>query len=195
MKPSKSFPFPISLLLIIGIVAISFSSIFIRWSNSPVSVSAMYRLTITALLMLPLLFPYRASVRRMRLREWLELFASGLALGLHFLLWMGSLRLTSVASSTAITSLEPVFVLLGAWLLYRQKTSWPAILSMGLAMLGALMIGWGDWGLTGSALLGDALSLLGTAAVAAHMLLGKRLLATCRLSYTASSSSCLPPFV
>ncbi|MUG69728.1 DMT family transporter [Paenibacillus validus] len=183
MKPSKSFPFPISLLLIIGIVAISFSSIFIRWSNSPVSVSAMYRLTITALLMLPLLFPYRASVRRMRLREWLELFASGLALGLHFLLWMGSLRLTSVASSTAITSLEPVFVLLGAWLLYRQKTSWPAILSMGLAMLGALMIGWGDWGLTGSALLGDALSLLGTAAVAAHMLLGKRLLAH------------MPPFV
>lgn len=183
MKPSKPFPIPISLLFIIGIVAISFSSIFIRWSNSPVSVSAMYRLSLTALLMLPLLYPYREAVKRMRPSEWLNLFASGLALGLHFLLWMGSLRLTSVASSTAIMSLEPVFVLIGAWLLYGQKTSLPALLSMGLAILGALMIGWGDWGLTGPALLGDTLSLLGTAAVAVHMLLGKRLLAH------------MPPFV
>ncbi|AFC30320.1 hypothetical protein PM3016_3487 [Paenibacillus mucilaginosus 3016] len=166
---------PFSLLLLVGIVAISFSSIFVRWSNAPVAVIAMYRLLLTTLLMLPFLFKYRSELTRLSLREWGGLFCSGLALGLHFLLWMGSLRFTTVASSTAILALEPVFVLLGAVLFLGQKTTPLAVLSMLTAIAGAVLIGWGDWGTTTEALLGDLLSLLGTAAVAVHMILGKKL--------------------
>ncbi|MEK8128416.1 DMT family transporter [Paenibacillus filicis] len=183
MKSSSRPAVPIFWLLVIGIIAISFSAIFVRWSNSPVSVSAMYRLALTALMMLPFLYRFRQHFRVMTVKHWLLTSVSGVTLGLHFLLWMGSLRFTSVASSTAILSLEPVLILLGAWLLYRQRTSRAALLGMGIAMVGALMIGWGDWGLTGTALTGDLLSLLGTIAVAVHMLLGKKLLAD------------VPPFV
>lgn len=41
------------ILYIIGIIAISFSSIFVRWSSAEVSIIAMYRLYLTNLLMLP----------------------------------------------------------------------------------------------------------------------------------------------
>lgn len=49
------------ILYIIGIIAISFSSIFVRWSSVDVSVIAMYRLYLTNLLMLPLLWKYRGK--------------------------------------------------------------------------------------------------------------------------------------
>ncbi|MCZ8521744.1 MULTISPECIES: DMT family transporter [Paenibacillus] len=168
---------PLSLLLLVGIVAISFSSIFVRWSTAPVSVIAMYRLLLTTLLMLPFLLKYRSFLASLSVREWNGLFWSGFALGVHFLFWMGSLRLTTVASSTAIIALEPVFVLLGAVLFLRQKTNGLAVLSMLTAIAGAVLIGWGDWGTTSEALLGDLLSLLGTIAVAVHMIMGKKLVA------------------
>lgn len=176
MNAAKRFPVPLPLLLMIGIVAISFSAIFVRWSHASASVIAMYRLLLTAAILLPLLLRYRSEVAQLRLSDWAGLFWSGVALGLHFLFWMESLNLTTVASSTAILSLEPVFVLIGACLFLGQRTNLLAVLSMAVAILGAAMIGWGDWGLTGEALLGDLLSLLGTAAMAVQILLAKSML-------------------
>jgi drug/metabolite transporter (DMT)-like permease len=164
---------PIPILLFIGIVAISFSSIFVRWSSAPVAVIAMYRLLFTCAGMLPFLFTYRQEWMRISASDWLKLFISGAALGLHFLFWMASLRYTSVASSTAILTLEPVFVMLGSFWLFRQRLRSAAVLSMIVAIFGAILIGWGDFRFSGTALQGDFLSLLGTLAIVIHMLLGK----------------------
>ncbi|OPH47301.1 multidrug transporter [Paenibacillus ferrarius] len=166
---------PIPMFLLIGIIAISFSSIFVRWSDAPASVIAMYRLLMTNVLMLPFLWNYRHEIARIRLKDWLRTAISGIALGLHFLFWMDSLRFTTVASSTAILTLEPICVLLGAFLLYGQRTSRAALIAMCVAIVGAVCIGWGDFQFSGNALKGDLLSLIGTLAVALHMLLGKGL--------------------
>ncbi|TXK85449.1 DMT family transporter [Paenibacillus sp. N3.4] len=166
---------PISVFLVIGIIAISFSAIFVRWSSAPASVTAMYRLWLTNVLMLPFVWNYRTEIRRIHLKDWLRTVISGVALGLHFLFWMDSLYFTTVASSTAILTLEPIFVLLGAFFLYRQRTNRTALISMFIAIIGAICIGWGDFRFSGNALKGDFLSLIGTVAVALHMLLGKSL--------------------
>ncbi|UKS29070.1 DMT family transporter [Paenibacillus sp. HWE-109] len=164
---------PIPVFLLIGIVAISFSAIFVRWSEAPAAIIAMYRLLMTNVLMLPFLWNYRVEIAKVRWRDWLKTAISGIALGLHFLFWMDSLRFTTVASSTAILTLEPIFVLFGAFLLYGQRTSRHALIAMCVAIAGAVCIGWGDFQFSGIALKGDMLSLLGTLAVALHMLLGK----------------------
>jgi drug/metabolite transporter (DMT)-like permease len=166
---------PIPLLLLVGIIAISFSSIFVKWSSSPVSVIAMYRLWITNAIMLPFCFKYSPEIKRIKPKVWFKLALSGAALGLHFLFWMGSLRFTTVASSTAILTLEPIFVMLGSLWLFRQHTSRAALICMIIAIIGAIVIGWGDFRFSGEALEGDFLSLLGTVTVAGHMLLGKKL--------------------
>lgn len=166
---------PISMFLLIGIIAISFSSIFVRWSEAPASIIAMYRLLMTNALMLPFLWNYRREIARIRLVDWFRTTISGIALGLHFIFWMDSLRFTTVASSTAILTLEPIFVLLGAFLLYGQRTSRGALIAMSVAIVGAICIGWGDFKFSGDALKGDLFSLVGTIAVALHMLLGKSL--------------------
>lgn len=166
------------ILYVIGIIAISFSSIFIRWSEAEVSVIAMYRMYLTNLLMLPLLWKYRGEIMRLGARQWGRLLFSGLMLGLHFLLWMGSLRLTTVASSTVILTLEPIIVMAGSFFLFGAKINKAMIIGVTLALIGSIAIGSGDFALAGKAVTGDLLSLLGTVAVAVHMLIGKQLLQT-----------------
>ncbi|RCX15359.1 drug/metabolite transporter (DMT)-like permease [Fontibacillus phaseoli] len=172
---SKSFV-SFELLYIIGIIAISFSSIFIRWSNAEVSVVGMYRLYLTNLLMLPLAWKYRKEMFSLTSGQWKGLLLAGAMLGLHFLFWMASLRLTTVASSTVILTLEPILVMFGSFFLFGAKINRPMLAGMALALIGSVAIGSGDFKLSGTALQGDLLSLLGTVAVAAHMLVGKKLL-------------------
>lgn len=171
----KNPPVPVPLLMIIGIVAVSFSSIFIKWSAAPASVQGMYRLLFTSLLMLPFARPYSGAAFALRKKDWLMLGLSGTMLALHFLLWMGSLKYTSVASSTMIMALEPVFIMLGAFFLYKERTALSALLGMAIAIGGVLFIGWGDVGISANNLKGDLLSIGGTAAVAVHMLIGQKL--------------------
>ncbi|WP_179087435.1 DMT family transporter [Paenibacillus odorifer] len=171
----KKPPLPIPLLMLIGIVAISFSAIFIKWSDAPASIQGMYRLLFTSLLMLPFARPYSGAAFALRKKDWLMLILSGAMLALHFLLWMGSLKYTSVASSTMIMALEPVFIMLGVYFLYKEKTALSAILGLGIAIGGVVFIGWGDIGISADNLKGDLLSVGGTVAVAVHMLIGQKL--------------------
>lgn len=176
MNPQKP-PIPVAIPLFIGITAISFSSIFVKWSDAPVSIQAMYRLLFTMLLMLPFSLRYIRDVRRFTGADVFKLIASGTMLALHFLLWMGSLQWTSVASSTIILALQPVFVMIGAYFFFKEKTSYSALLGMGIAFLGVfLLIGKGGMSGSQSHLTGDLMSLFGTMAVAVHMLLGQMLL-------------------
>jgi drug/metabolite transporter (DMT)-like permease len=163
------------LLYIVGIIAISFSSIFVRWSEADVAVIAMYRLYLTNLLMLPFVWKYRHEFMRLSARQWRLLALSGVMLGAHFLLWMASLRLTTVASSTVLLTLEPLLVMLGSYWLFRTKANRMMLWGLGIALIGSILIGAGDFSLSGDALLGDVLSMLGAAAVAVHMLAGKQL--------------------
>lgn len=166
----------LEILYVIGIIAISFSSIFVRWSDADVAVIAMYRLYLTNLLLLPVVWKYRSVMFRLTPRQWGWLAASGAMLALHFLLWMASLRLTTVASSTVILTLEPLIVMAGSYWLFRTKTTRIMLLGMGIAIAGSIVIGAGDFQLSGTALTGDLLSFFGTIAVAAHVLIGKKLM-------------------
>ncbi|MBY9078496.1 DMT family transporter [Paenibacillus sp. HN-1] len=175
--PHKKPPVPVPVLLLIGIIAISFSAIFVKWSSAPASIQGMYRLLFTSLIMLPFAPRYGGAIKALSRKEWLLLGASGFMLALHFLLWMGSLKYTSVASSTMIMSLEPVFIMAGSFLLYKERSAVSAILGLAVAIGGVCLIGWGDVGLSPDNVKGDLLSIGGTAAVAVHLLIGKKLVA------------------
>lgn len=156
-------------------IAISFSAILVKWSAAPAPVIGMYRLLLTNLLLLPWVWSYRAEWRSIQRRDWFRLMMSGFFLGLHFLLWMESLRHTTVASSTALLTLEPILVMAGSFWLFKQRTTTRAIFGVAVSLFGVILIGWGDLKMSGQALYGDLLSVLGTIAVVAHMLLGQDL--------------------
>lgn len=166
-------PKSISLWLTISIIAISFSAIFVKWSDAPASILSMYRMWFASILMLPIVWKNRAEFKKITNKDWYFLLFSGFFLGLHFLLWFGSLKLTTVASSTIILTLQPIVSLLGGFLLFKERTTTSALVTMGIAIVGAVMIGWGDFGLSQQAILGDLLSFFSVIAVVVYLLIGQ----------------------
>jgi drug/metabolite transporter (DMT)-like permease len=163
----------IVLPLTISIIAISFSAIFVKWSDAPASILSMYRMIFASLLMLPIVWKHREEFNKITRKDWFLLFFSGLFLALHFVLWFGSLKLTTVASSTIILALQPIVSLVGGYFLFKERTTAPALMTMGIAIIGAMMIGWGDFALSQDAILGDILSFLSVIAVVGYLLIGQ----------------------
>src|ERR1700730_10849891 len=174
MNKTKA-PIPPWIAIGIGTLAVSFSSIIIKWSNAPASILGMYRLFFTVCFMMPFLPSYAREIRNITKKDFLLIFISGLFLGLHFLFWIGSLKYTTVASSMIVTTLEPVFVLVGAIFYFRERTNSFEVMSMFVAIAGTMIVGWGDIGLSNQSLYGDGLSLLGTLAVSVYMIVGQQL--------------------
>jgi drug/metabolite transporter (DMT)-like permease len=162
----------------IGIVAVSFASILIRFSQAagmgtlPI---AAWRLLLASLVLLPYAWlTRREEMRRLSRRELGLLGASGVFLGLHFAAWIGSLAHTSVASSVVLVSMGPVFVGLGSWLLLRERPSPALALGILLAAVGSLVVSWGDLGQGQDQLLGDLLAVTGAVMVAGYLMIGRK---------------------
>jgi drug/metabolite transporter (DMT)-like permease len=176
VKKNASPPISPIIPLIVGMIAISFSPIFVRYSDAPAAIQGMYRMLFTVLLMLPFGSKHIRKIRYISGKDWLLLSLAGFFLALHFLLWMESISFTSIASSTIILALEPVFVMIGAFFVFKDRAHKFAILGLIIALAGAFFVGSGDIGISQTAFTGDILSFLGTIAIAVNMLIAKRIL-------------------
>src|SRR5699024_3280892 len=78
----------------------------------------------------------------------------------HFFLWFESLNFTSVASSVVLVTLQPIFAFLGTYFIFGERFSLGAVISMIIALLGSVIISWGDFQIGGMALVGDILAFL-----------------------------------
>lgn len=166
-------PVPPAILLACGVIAISFSAIFIKWCSAPAPVIGAWRLWLSALLLSPAAWRQRRAFAALSPRDWGLLLASGGCLALHFLFWIGSLHTTSVASSMIITALQPLFVMMGAFLAFGERTPPMGWWSVAVALAGTALIPFGDRSQAGGAWYGDLLSLFGTVAVSGYFLVGQ----------------------
>ncbi|WP_231493357.1 DMT family transporter [Alicyclobacillus macrosporangiidus] len=169
----ETAPVPPAVLLAAGVIAISFSAIFIKWCSAPAPVIGAWRLWLSALLLSPAAWRQRHAFATLSSRDWGLLLASGGFLGLHFLFWIGSLHTTSVASSMIITALQPLFVMIGAFWAFGERTPPMGWWGVAVAMAGSALIPLGDRYQAGGALYGDLLSLLGTVAISGYLLVGQ----------------------
>lgn len=164
------------IMIVVGVMGISMSSIFVKYSTAPSAVTAAYRLLWTVFLMSPVVWG-KGDVRRELLqtskRNRILSCLSGLFLAIHFVLWFESLRHTSVASSTTIVCTEVIWVSLGYWLFLKGKLSAKAVATIAVTLMGSALIAFADSASGGSHLYGDILSLLAAIAVAAYVLLGR----------------------
>ncbi|RIW38783.1 DMT family transporter [Bacillus salacetis] len=161
-------------ILIIGVLSVSTSAILVKVSSADAGVIAFYRLLFTIILMSPVfLIKYRQELRRITLKDWGYTVAAGFFLAFHFILWFESLNYTSVASSTVLVTLQPLFAFIGTYLFFKEKFSRSALLSAALAISGSVVISWGDFRISGMALWGDLLALLACALVTAYLLFGQ----------------------
>ncbi|MEK4760716.1 DMT family transporter [Viridibacillus sp. FSL E2-0187] len=164
----------VGILLLISVIAISFAAIFVKWSDAPATILSMYRMYLACVLLLPMVYIYRNQFLKLSKKDWLLLFIAGVFLALHFALWFGSLKLTTVASSTIILCLQPIIALLGGFLVYKERTNISTILAIGISIIGVVMVGWGDFGHSNkSVIIGDILSFLSVIAIVGYLLIGQ----------------------
>ena len=164
--------------LFFGVFALSTSAIFVRLAGAPASITAFYRLFFASILLLPALFikkENRTAFLSLSRKQWALGCVSGLFLAVHYVLWFESLRYTSVASSTVIVTLQPLFSFVGGYFLFQERFSKKAAASCLIAMGGCVIIGWGDFEISGQALLGDMLAFIAAGVITAYFFVGQHM--------------------
>lgn len=160
--------------LVIGVIAVSTSAIFVKLSSAPSGVIAFYRLFFSVLFMLPVfLLRYVSELKHITKRDWIFTIVSGVFLAFHFILWFESLNYTSVASSTVLVTLQPLFAFAGTYVFFKEKFTGKAVLSGIIAIIGSVIISWGDFQISGTALIGDILALIACALITAYLMFGQ----------------------
>jgi drug/metabolite transporter (DMT)-like permease len=171
---------PFALLaLVVGGIAIGASPIFVRLSELGPSATAFWRVALA----LPVLYLWTGMTDgRKRPARWPsaygDLFALVLA-GLFFTgdiaLWHWAVGLTSVANSTLLVNLAPVFVALGGWLLFGERFGARFVAGLAVALAGAAMlVGW-DLASDPRNILGDVAALVAAVFYASYILIVYRL--------------------
>jgi drug/metabolite transporter (DMT)-like permease len=121
----------------------------------------------------------RAELRQLPRQIWVMTIASGFFLALHFASWISSLAYTSVASSAALVTTNPIWIALISWLIFKERIGGWLALGIATAMTGSLCIFLSDATssvVSGSnPMLGNTLALIGSLTVSGYLLLGRRL--------------------
>lgn len=162
--------------LILGVFAISTSAIFVKLADAPAPITAFFRLFFAALMLLPFLLlkkEYRQDLLTLSKKQWELGLLSGLFLAIHYVLWFESLNYTSVASSTVIVTLQPLFSFAGGHFLFKERFSKGAIASCFVAVTGCFIIGWGDFQISYQALFGDLLAFIAAGVITAYFFIGQ----------------------
>jgi drug/metabolite transporter (DMT)-like permease len=150
--------------LLLGAVAIAFSPIFVRLSELGPVATAFYRLAlgwIPIWLWVTVAARPRRPIARRRV-DYALLLLPGLFFALDLATWHWSITLTTVANSTLLANLAPVFVTLGAWLLFKERFTHRFLAGLALALVGLMLLSGASIGRGGDYFLGDVIGV-GTA--------------------------------
>ena len=165
------------LTLFFGVFCLSSSAIFVKLSDAPSSITAFYRLLFTAIMLLPALIfskDNRDAMKAITRKQAAQILAAGFLLAVHYVLWFESLRFTSVASSTVLVTLQPLFSIVWGYFFFGERYSKTALMGCAIAIGGAMVIGWGDFRVSGMALLGDILAFAAAGVISGYFLIGQK---------------------
>jgi len=157
-------------ILLTGVIIASFSSILIRWTGAvPFSIIAFYRLFISSNVL--------ALFKGLQQTRWPAIKGSyllaGFFLALHFITWIASLQLTSIANSIFLESTHPLWAAFISSLFLKEipsKKSFPAFLS---AMVGMLIIVSINFGLGETRFWGDMLAIISAICLSFYLLIAR----------------------
>jgi drug/metabolite transporter (DMT)-like permease len=174
----KSLPY---LALVAGVLALSLSTLYIRWATAPGIVTSLYRMVVATLAVAPFFWRQRAIKSRTQdrppptRRAYGPALLAGVLSAFDHATVCTAVQWTAVANATLLNNLAPVWVALFAVLVLRQRLGRRFWVGLTLACVGAVVV-LGNSGLQNAPhqVRGDALSLLSSLFYAAYFLSGER---------------------
>jgi drug/metabolite transporter (DMT)-like permease len=123
-----------------GVLALSFSAMFVRWADAPGPITAFYRLFFSIFLLLPFLIPRIRNSSEVRSRSILFPILAGIFTACDLALWTSSLSYTTAANATLLGNTAPLWVALGTWLILKQKLTRAFWRGLTITLIGAALI-------------------------------------------------------
>ncbi|MDQ2750182.1 MAG: DMT family transporter [Actinomycetota bacterium] len=163
-----------SVLLLVAIAGVSFSGPLMAATIAPALAIAFWRNAFGAgVTALVVGLRHRAEFRDLDRRAVAIAAAAGVALAAHFATWVPSVTMTTVASATALVSTQAIFVaLIARW--RGTDLPRPAWIGIIVATIGTALITGADVGISGRALAGDLLAVVGGLCAAVYVSIGSR---------------------
>lgn len=172
-------PLPPGLVLVAAVLAIAWAGPLIRFATAPALAVSMWRLIISVAFIALVLALRQGSLDGvgpvLRGRGGVLALMAGLFLAAHFWSWIASLSLTTVASSVVLVNTQPIFVALLSVAFLGERPRFWQWMGIVVAVGGAVMVGWGDFGVGRDALLGDLLAVAGALFASCYYVIGRRL--------------------
>jgi drug/metabolite transporter (DMT)-like permease len=176
-QPSRTRVFA---TLVGGVLAVSTAALFIRLAQGSGAESlaiAAGRLVLASLIIVPIAWLSKAqAVHAVNRRDVLRMVLVGGMLAAHFWLWIASLKMVSVALSTALVSTTPIWVALGNRVFFGERITALQAAGLLLAIAGGVGLALTDSTVTQhrQLLLGCLLALGGAWTITVNMLVGQR---------------------
>ena len=179
--------------LMLGAVLVGASPIFVRLSELGPMATAFYR----PFLAIPVLMLWMAADRRgrpaaarpARRGNYFRLLLAGAFFAGDLAFWHLSIMNTSVANATLFANFAPIFVTLGAWLLFSHRVTRRYMAGLVLALGGAMVLAAENFALAPENLLGDFFGLVTAMFLASYILAISRLRAGFSTATTMAWSS------
>ena len=160
--------------LALGVVAISWSAIFVRWTQMPGVASAFYRVFIAALILWAILIARRTRLQMNCSALWLAILGGAFFAGdLGF--YNVSVLRTSAGSATFLGNNAPLFVAIISWIATRRAPSGRFWIAFAIALVGACLIVSPDLQHSGTRSAADLMAVAASFCFALYLSLTERL--------------------
>jgi len=169
------------LALFVGAITIAFAPILVRLSEVGPSSTGFHRF----LLAIPLYWAIAATLPRSdapegaekpkTLRDFLLISMAGVYLAADVAVWHYSIQMTTVANSTLLANVAPVFVVLAGWILFRTRVTGTYLIGLAAAMTGVFILSRASLSLSQDHFIGDLLGVLTAVFYAAYQMSVERL--------------------
>lgn len=173
MPPSQKAVLPY-LALAYGVLSLSFSGLFVRWSEAPGPVTSFYRMTTAALLLLPVIFMHLRRQGMPRLRWLIFPMLGGLFTGLDHGTWSTAVQSTRIANAMLLNNIAPLWVALFATLVWRERLSRRFWLALLITLAGMALVVGMDLFLAPALNWGNLLAILSSVFYGAYFLVTQR---------------------
>jgi drug/metabolite transporter (DMT)-like permease len=162
-------------ILIFGVIVVSAGSIFVRWTGEvPFTVISLYRVLISfcLLLMYQIAHP---GLKISDLRHWRwQYILGGFFLAAHFITWIASLQMTTIANSIFLEGMHPLFGVIVSIIFLKEVPHRRIIPVFIIALLGMVLIVFTDLDQSPSKLLGDFLAVLSALCFALYIMIARK---------------------
>ncbi len=147
------------LALIVGIIALGFSALFVRWANAPGPVVGLYRIGLSTLILVPFFVIRRRNSGSISKAILLFPILGGVLTALDHSFWNTSVNYTSAANATLLGNTAPLWVAIFALLVWKERLKAAFWLGLLLTFAGAGSVLGTDFLQNPSLGIGDLLAL------------------------------------